>query len=105
MRKLRLVSQYGKLFLLPAENMTFNQTAWATEDERINWLKQTTLPRIRELWYFSVSLARLLQEKDFEFDAYDAYWLGLVNEVVGANLPCVRLFLDATRSAVPSSQT
>ena len=101
----RLVSQYGKLFLLPAENMTFNQTAWATEDERINWLKQTTLPRIRELWYFSVSLARLLQEKDFEFDAYDAYWLGLVNEVVGANLPCVRLFLDATRSVAPLNQT
>ena len=101
----RLVTQYGELLLLPGEITELGRLPSVTDKDKSEWLTKTTLPRIRELWYFSVSLARLLQEKDFEFDAYDAYWLGLVNEVVGANLPCVRLFLDATRSAVPSSQT
>ena len=101
----RLVTQYGELFLLPGEITELGRLPSVTDKDKSEWLTKTTLPRIRELWYFSVSLARLLQEKDFEFDAYDAYWLGLVNEVVGANLPCVRLFLDATRSVAPLNQT
>jgi hypothetical protein len=48
------------------------------------------------LWYFVVSLFRLLQQGEFTLTPRDAYWLGIVDEVIGAtDLPCPRLLLES----------
>lgn len=94
------VRQYGVMFLKPDEAQHFQMTAFSDDAAKGDWLMQRAGPRIRQLWYFSVSVARLLQEEDFEFGAHDAYWLGLVDEVMGENLPSLRLL---TQSIQPSA--
>ena len=49
---------------------------------------------IEPLWYFVVALCRLLQQGENRLTAVDAYWLGLVDEVVGARLPSLRLIAE-----------
>jgi ATP-dependent protease ClpP protease subunit len=95
----RWATHFAHLFLQPDERVYFDIHAWATSAEKSDWMTETATPRIRDLWYFAVSLGRLLQTEDFEFGALDAYWLGLVDEVVGENLPCLRLLLDADKTA------
>ncbi|MBL9177761.1 MAG: ATP-dependent Clp protease proteolytic subunit [Verrucomicrobiaceae bacterium] len=94
------VSQYGVMFLKPDEAQYYQSTTFNDDAAKAEWLMQTAGPRLRQLWYFSVSVARLLQEEDFEFGAHDAYWLGLVDEVIGENLPSLRLFMQSNQ---PSS--
>lgn len=42
-------------------------------------------PPIQPLWSFFVAFCHALQEDDNELTARDAYWLGLIDEVMGDN--------------------
>ena len=46
------------------------------------------------LWYFMVSLCRLLQSDDFDLNPKEAYWLGLIDEVPGSDLPNLRVIFE-----------
>lgn len=48
------------------------------------------------LYIFATTLAYRLQRGENRFRATDAYWLGLVNEVVGSSLPSIRLATEET---------
>ena len=53
-------------------------------------------------FYFVVSLFRLLQQGEFYLTPRDAYWLGIVDEVIGdTDLPCPRLLLESQLSTSP----
>jgi len=95
----RWVRQFGQMVLRPDELAQYNTFTWESEQKKLEWLTTKAASRLRQLWYFAVSLARLLQEEDYEFGALDAYWLGLVDEVVGQNLPCLRLMIEAGKNA------
>jgi hypothetical protein len=45
---------------------------------------------------FFVALCHALQEGENELTAIDAYWLGLVDEVVGENLWTIRIMEEFT---------
>lgn len=47
-------------------------------------------PLLQPLWSFFVALCHALQEGENELTAADAYWLGLVDEVMGVALPTTR---------------
>jgi hypothetical protein len=69
--------------------------AAAEQGQRNNWLKEKVEHRIHPLWYFVVCLFRLLQQGEFSLTARDAYWLGIVDEVIGvSDLPTQRLIFE-----------
>jgi hypothetical protein len=56
-------------------------------------------PVLRPLWLFFIALCYALHEGETDLTATDAYWLGLINEVVGRqDLPNERLAQEATPS-------
>jgi ATP-dependent protease ClpP protease subunit len=63
---------------------------------------------IQPLWFFYFAFCQCLQEGENEFPARDAFWLGLIDEVVGeTSLPSLRLLVehaaDATQSRAPEA--
>ncbi len=83
-----IVHQSGVTFLSPEE-----KKQWQAEPDKqtkIQFLLKTVSPRLEPLWFLVVSLCRALQEGEFPMNPEEAYWTGLVDEVIGANLPCLR---------------
>jgi hypothetical protein len=83
-----LSETYGTFFLTDAHTKYIDEG----EDEADRKQRREVLinQQLRPLWYFIISLCRLLQEKENPLTARDAYWLGIVNEVLGTDLPCIR---------------
>ena len=46
------------------------------------------------LWFFFVALCQSLQDGENSLSATDAFWLGLIDEVIGQDLPCYRLAIE-----------
>jgi ATP-dependent protease ClpP protease subunit len=87
-----LTKIYGELLLSDPERETYSSQE--TEKDKKDWVAAKSEPRLRNLWYFTVSLCRILQSADFELGPEDAYWLGLVDEVPGSGLPNLREMLE-----------
>jgi hypothetical protein len=51
-------------------------------------------PILQPVWSFFVALCHALQEGENELTAIDAYWMGLVNKVIGEALPTSRWFAE-----------
>jgi ATP-dependent protease ClpP protease subunit len=89
-----LCAQWG-IFAITAEEKA--EIDAAPEEERNQRLIKKVRPTLEPMWSFFVALCHALQEGENELTARDAYWLGLVDEVVGeSNLPCIRLFAEFT---------
>lgn len=80
---------YGEIFLSDKEKEE-QKTLTGTEDDKTTWLITKSEPKLRPIWYLMVSVCRLLQGRDYTIPADEAYWLGLVDEVPGSGLPCLR---------------
>jgi hypothetical protein len=78
-----LVGAYGFWFLLPEDREKIKAL---TGEERQKFLVEKTASTVQPLWYFVVSLCRLLQTKDYTFAAEEAYWVGVADEVPGSEL-------------------
>lgn len=99
----RFVEMYGRLFLSEQQKA---ELAKIPEPESKEWVTTKTREKIQYLWYLMVSICRLLQTTDYVLSAEEAYWLGLVDEVLGANLPCLRIAAEAEEvAAKPSPPT
>ena len=67
----------------------------APDDESITNLINTISEHLRPIWFLLVSIARLLQKGEYELNAEDAYWFGLIDEVYGRDdLLSLREFLE-----------
>lgn len=98
----QLIAQFGTLFLnddeeWPAYEKFLKSDPAPTEAQKLNYLKPKVQPLLEPLWYFTVCICRLLQHDENVLNPEDAYWLGLVDEVVGSRLPSLRLLLEAER--------
>lgn len=81
MRNLEVqVKRWGAFCLDEAQQRAYG--ALPTE-EREKWLLENTREKFRSIWYFLVSACRALQQGENRLSAEDAYWIGLVDEVVG----------------------
>lgn len=94
-----LIDQYGIFILTQEERQRYDNLAQA---DKPDWLSRATLERVRALWYFYVSICRLLQEGENYMTPAEAYWLGLVDEVIGSSLPSVRTILEADETPGPN---
>jgi ATP-dependent protease ClpP protease subunit len=62
------------------------------EETRNQAIVSKLQPLVGPLWSFFVALCHALQEDENELNATDAYWLGLVDEVLGTAMPTMRWF-------------
>ncbi|MCE0484296.1 MAG: ATP-dependent Clp protease proteolytic subunit [Methylacidiphilales bacterium] len=99
-----LMDMYGELLLSDELQKAYKELK-ETEENRTKWLYQHSNKPILPLWYFMVSLCRILQTADFSFDPREAYWLGFVDEVPGSNLPNMRQMLESEAPAPDASAT
>jgi ATP-dependent protease ClpP protease subunit len=91
-----LIPELGDLFLDDKELAEWKGLKEKPDTEKVEWLKTKVESKMHPLWYFVVSLFRLLQQGEFTLTPRDAYWLGIVDEVIGASdLPCPRLVLES----------
>jgi hypothetical protein len=84
-----LLDAHGEFLLTQAELADY-KLRQANAREADKWREKIIGPRMSEFWYFVVCLCRRLQTGENEMSARAAYWLGLVDEVLGAELPCQR---------------
>lgn len=100
----RLVRDYGT-FMLSKEELSDYSIRSAEADDSVKWLDEKAGLRMAEFWYFVLCLCRRLQRGENPFNATAAYWLGMVDEVLGSGLPCMRQIFESRQTAdvVPAS--
>jgi ATP-dependent protease ClpP protease subunit len=86
-----LLEVYGSLFLTPAQSAEFKGK---TKEEQKIFLESHASDKLEVLWYFIVSLCRLLQTRDYQLTAEEAYWMGVVDEVSGSGLQSDREMIE-----------
>ncbi len=77
----RLCENWGLHFLSQADRDELNDIE--DEQQRTEKMYEKVKPLLRPLWLFFVALCYALQDEDHELSASDAFWLGLIDEVVG----------------------
>lgn len=87
----RWATNWGK-YVLPKEVMS-EIDATQGEEERTKKLIEKVRPIVQPLSSFFAAFCHALQEGENELTAEDAYWLGLIDEIVGRDdLLCLRHF-------------
>jgi ATP-dependent protease ClpP protease subunit len=71
-------------------------------EQKNEWLVAKTQDKFKPLWQLLVSICRSLQQDEHIISAKDAYWLGLVDEVIGEDLPNPRLMIENRPTVQPS---
>jgi len=99
----RLVRDYGT-FMLSKEELAEFRTL-PSDTDAAKWLDEKAGPRMAELWYFVLCLCRRLQRGENPFDATAAYWLGMIDEVLGSGLPCSRQIFESRVTQSPSASS
>ncbi len=80
---------FGRLFLSKEQDEEVNSIT--DGEEQLKKLVDVGRPILQPMLSFFVALCHALQEGENELTAIDAYWLGLVDEVVGEDLWTIRL--------------
>jgi hypothetical protein len=88
------IENFGVLFLTLEETANLQKDREAGKLDLPDWVEEVVRPRIEPIWYFVVALCRLLQHGENTLTATDAYWLGLVDEVIGQKLISLRLIAE-----------
>ncbi len=97
-----LMDMFGELLLSDDLQQAYKGLN-ETEENKRKWLYQHAVKPIQPLWYFTVSLCRILQTADYTFQPQEAYWLGFVDEVPGSSLPNMRQMLESESAKVEVS--
>ena len=85
-----LCSDWGKFLLTDEETEAIEKLP---EQERPQKYVEKAGPQLRPVWSFFMALCHVLQQGDNHLTAKDAFWLGLVDEIIGVkDLPSLRLF-------------
>ncbi len=100
-----LCVQYG-MFLV-SDEITKETNLIANEDERIGRWTDLASPFLKPIWAFFVALCHTLQQGEDEFlSAEDAYWLGLIDEIIGKDdLVHMRYFRENMPTVQPEASS
>jgi ATP-dependent protease ClpP protease subunit len=83
--------RWKRFFLTPAEQAAIAKLP--TKDRHSKVIEKLR-PHIQPIWLFFVALCHILQERENTLTAPDAYWLGLIDEVIGLNEISFRLIME-----------
>ena len=91
-----VATKFGFDLLTPEEAAEFTALQSGGSEEKIKfWSHQKLRERIQPFWYLALSLCRYLQEEENQLTPSDAYWLGIVDELIGENLPNLRSIAES----------
>jgi len=89
----RLVLRWGRFLLSANEIAELDKSP--DPAERAKKLIDTVGPRLHPVFSYFMALCHILQLGENYLTARDAFWLGLIDEVIGVNeLPTYRLFVE-----------
>jgi len=92
-RMISLLCVQWKSFFLTTEQS--EELEHLEDGSREDWLKQNIGEQLRPIWFLLVAIGRFLQKGEFRLIAEDAYWLGLVDEIIGReDLPSLRQIVE-----------
>lgn len=98
----RLCSAWSD-FLLTEEQK--QEIANAPEADRAEMIVDKVRPQLRPIWSFFVALCYVLQRGENQLTATDAFWMGLIDEVIGVEgLPSLRLFIEHAKEDAQQKQ-
>jgi hypothetical protein len=87
-----LALRWGRFLLTPSQALEIDK---ATSKERGQKLLDIVSPQLRPVFSYFMALCHVLQQGDNYLSARDAFWLGLIDEVIGVtDLPTYRLFIE-----------
>jgi ATP-dependent protease ClpP protease subunit len=92
----KLIGHYGPEFFSPKEAQQFVKLKAEDNDEAMEFLTQISHPYLSHFWYFTAALSDNLFTGENQISATDAYWMGLIDEVMGTKLKCERSTFEAT---------
>lgn len=94
---------FGRWILPPK---TLEEIETITDEKlRVERLVDNVRPVLQPIWSFFVALCHALQEGENQLTATDAYWLGLVDEIIGEDLMSFRLFQEYVPDLPPDKTT
>jgi hypothetical protein len=93
----RICERWGHFALTAAEAAELESIS--DESARTQLRLEKVRPQFQPLWTFFVALCHALQEGENDLAALDAFWLGLIDEVVGENLDTPRLLVEFQQDA------
>lgn len=97
-----LIDRWGNLLLTDEQRKEVDAAADA---QRRSVLMSKVGRTIRSIWSIFLGICRRLQQSENFLTAEDAYWLGLIDEVIGrADLPSFRLLIEFAPEEIPSKQ-
>jgi hypothetical protein len=95
-----LCERWGSFILTKADEEEIEKVP---EPDRAEKKLEKVRPQFQPLWSFIVALCHALQEGENELTATDVFWLGLIDEVIGANdLPSLRMVREFTPDPEPA---
>lgn len=97
----RLCQRWGNLILSPDEKKELEGIH--EENLRFEETVKKARPHFGPLWSFFVALCHVLQEGENELSSTDAFWLGLIDEVIGQGLPSLRMIQEFKPDPEPVS--
>jgi ATP-dependent protease ClpP protease subunit len=100
----KLCERWGRFVLTKEETAEIDAIAEA--DTRATAFLENVRPKFMPVWSFLVALCQTLQQGEQNYlTALDAYWLGLIDEIVGSSLESLRLVVEYEPSEVEPGQT
>jgi ATP-dependent protease ClpP protease subunit len=84
-RTWEVLIEFGSVLLSPDEIQEFNELVDARS--RLAYSRAAAKPKLESLWFYAVTICRLLQKGEYPMKVEDAYWLGLINEIMGQGMP------------------
>jgi hypothetical protein len=97
------VTTWGPEFLNEADNNRFRKFDLQKEEQAaFSFILERAGRYIAPLWFFTVTLSHNLSIGENSVSAEDAYWLGLIDEVIGKNWQCPRRVMEAREQAEPT---
>lgn len=98
----RLCDIFEESLLTPEEEKEIEKLP---KEDRPKKIAETVRPKLQPIWSFFVALCHVLQQGENQLTGLDAFWLGLVDEIVGVtNLPSFRLWMEHSQQIAKDEQ-
>jgi ATP-dependent protease ClpP protease subunit len=89
-----LLMLWGKDLIEARDVAEWETIAREPEEDQASWIIDRLGVRCLRIWFLFVFFCRQLQTGDFLMTATEAYWLGLIDEVIGLDLPSPRILVE-----------
>ena len=99
-----LVNLWGPEFLTEKSLKTYNKLESESKPKAFKFLAAEVAVAVQDFWYLTLSLARSLLYGENSLPAWDAYWIGVIDEISGDS-DCfgLRAMMEKTQPDVATS--